>query len=314
MKKAVVLLSVVLTFAVFFVGCIMESNDVEITQPPITEQEPPAEPEPEPIPVTGVQIHRDGNPIDSLIFLTIGDPAITLTAVISPDNATDQVVSWSSGNLEVASVSDGLVTAISPGATTITATAGGISNDPIYITVLEPHSYGIGLDAPDLHVFTSFIEGCLDGYLSTHSLVVWITNTGNQPTGQLSFDLYGDNASAFRADPSSVYSVPVGERRYFRVRPMRNLATGTHTTTVTISGENNISASFSVSITIYEAIRSISLDTSALYTFPDLMRGYAAAERQALTVMVTNTGNKPTGRLNATLTGTNARSFLTRVC
>jgi len=53
---------------------------------------------------------------------------LQLTATVTPDNAVDKDVNWTSSNADVASVSiDGLVTALKVGSTTITATAGSYS-------------------------------------------------------------------------------------------------------------------------------------------------------------------------------------------
>ena len=49
----------------------------------------------------------------------------TLTATVLPADATDKTVTWSSSNPSVASVSDGVVTAVREGTATITASAGG---------------------------------------------------------------------------------------------------------------------------------------------------------------------------------------------
>lgn len=55
--------------------------------------------------------------------LEIGS-TITLTATVSPDNATEPAVTWSSDNTAVATVEDGVVTAVSVGEAVITAKAG----------------------------------------------------------------------------------------------------------------------------------------------------------------------------------------------
>ena len=62
------------------------------------------------------------------ITLTVGDEPRQLTATVTPDNATDKTVTWSSDNEAVATVDqNGNVTAVAAGNTTITATAGGQS-------------------------------------------------------------------------------------------------------------------------------------------------------------------------------------------
>ena len=55
--------------------------------------------------------------------LVEGDQAV-LTATVSPDNATDPTVTWTTSNASVATVEDGMVTAVKAGTATITAKAG----------------------------------------------------------------------------------------------------------------------------------------------------------------------------------------------
>lgn len=70
------------------------------------------------IPVSSVTLDK------TTLELTAGSTA-TLTATVSPGNATDKTVTWTSNNASVATVNDGVVTAVSAGAASITATAGG---------------------------------------------------------------------------------------------------------------------------------------------------------------------------------------------
>ena len=56
--------------------------------------------------------------------LTVGDTQ-QFTASVTPADATDKTVAWTSSSTAIATVSDGLVTAVAPGTATITATAGG---------------------------------------------------------------------------------------------------------------------------------------------------------------------------------------------
>ena len=57
------------------------------------------------------------------VTLKVGQTA-TLSATVSPDNATDKTVVWTSSNTEVATVADGVITALKVGSVTITAKAG----------------------------------------------------------------------------------------------------------------------------------------------------------------------------------------------
>jgi hypothetical protein len=68
------------------------------------------------VPVTGVTLDKS-----SLTLAKVGDSE-TLVATVQPDNATNKNVTWSSSNPNVASVSNGLVTALAPGTAAITVT------------------------------------------------------------------------------------------------------------------------------------------------------------------------------------------------
>ena len=73
-----------------------------------------------PITVTGISLNK------STATITEGGTT-TLTATIAPSDATDKTVTWASDNEEVATVENGVVTAVKAGTATITATAGDYS-------------------------------------------------------------------------------------------------------------------------------------------------------------------------------------------
>ncbi|MDE5848521.1 MAG: Ig-like domain-containing protein, partial [Muribaculaceae bacterium] len=73
------------------------------------------------IDVTGVELNK------TEVTLTEGE-TVNLTATVTPNDATDQTVTWTSSDEDVATVTDeGVVIAVAPGNAVITATAGNVS-------------------------------------------------------------------------------------------------------------------------------------------------------------------------------------------
>ncbi|MBP3873277.1 MAG: Ig domain-containing protein [Lachnospiraceae bacterium] len=90
--------------------------------------------------VTGVSFNKNTS------TLTVGGTE-TLTATVTPDNATDKTVIWSSDNTAVATVSNGVVTAVAEGTANITVTATNGTDDTsddktatCEVTVKKPES------------------------------------------------------------------------------------------------------------------------------------------------------------------------------
>ncbi len=74
--------------------------------------------------VTPAVVAADGITLNvSALSLEVGKTG-TLTATVTPDNATDKTVTWTTDNAEVATVENGTVTAVAVGETVITAKAG----------------------------------------------------------------------------------------------------------------------------------------------------------------------------------------------
>ena len=82
------------------------------------------------IPVTSVELNKTS------LELIKGDSE-TLTATVKPDNATDKTVSWSTSDASVATVNDGVVTAVNKGTARITAQSGD-KTAVCVVTVLIP--------------------------------------------------------------------------------------------------------------------------------------------------------------------------------
>lgn len=72
-----------------------------------------------------VQVPVQGITLDKTSLSLDAGSSATLTATINPPNATDKTVTWTSSNVSVASVKNGVVTAAKAGNAVITAKAGG---------------------------------------------------------------------------------------------------------------------------------------------------------------------------------------------
>ena len=88
------------------------------------------------VPVTGITLDRSAFQVfNSETYVMEGNSA-TLIATVTPDYATDKTVTWTSSDEAIATVADGVVTALTPGSVTITAAAGEVSATCV-ITVFD---------------------------------------------------------------------------------------------------------------------------------------------------------------------------------
>ena len=90
-----------------------------------------------PIAVTGVSLNKT-----SLSFIGTGSSQ-TLTATVSPSNATNKTLTWSSSNTSVATVSNGVVKAVGFGTATITAKSNNGKTASCSVTVNPIQPTGI---------------------------------------------------------------------------------------------------------------------------------------------------------------------------
>ena len=167
--------------------------------------------------------------------------------------------------------------------------------------------YSIELSKDDAHVFPSKDVGYT---AAPEAFPVTVNNTGNQPTGALTVALSGTNADSFTLSKNSIDSIDVNGSGSFTVVPNTGLSIATYTATVTVFGDNDITADFDVSFTVNstEPTYSIKLSQNEAYIFDDAIFGYTAA-LSAHTVTITNTGNQPTGALTIKLVGADTTSF-----
>lgn len=130
--------------------------------------------EPEDVPVAGITLDQ------AALTLTVGGTA-TLTATVSPDNATDKTVTWTSSAPDIASVDGGVVTAKAAGTTTITAKAGDKEatctvtvNAPVAVTGITLDKTSVTLNANTSETVTLVPTITPDN--ATDKTIIWRTS------------------------------------------------------------------------------------------------------------------------------------------
>jgi hypothetical protein len=116
--------------------------------------------------------------------LTIGESK-TINATISPSNATDKTVTWSSSNSSVATVNNGMVSAVSAGTADIIAKTSNGLTASCKCTVKEPEKPPVETPVPSSSVsifITRLYENFLQRQPDTVGLANWVDalQSGNE--------------------------------------------------------------------------------------------------------------------------------------
>lgn len=90
-----------------------------------------------------VEVHVTDVALDRTEATLMEGETLTLSATVSPNDAKDKTLIWSSTDETVATVSEGVVTAVSEGMTTIAATS--VDGDMHRDGQTESHRRGVGL-------------------------------------------------------------------------------------------------------------------------------------------------------------------------
>ena len=191
---------------------------------------------PAPVLVTGISLNN------SNLSLYTGKTA-TLTATVTPENATNKAVTWKSSDDTIATVdNNGKVTAVKEGTATITATA--TDGSGVYATctvTVNQSTYSISADTTAIDFGSAYTS-----YTQPAAKTVTITNTGNQT---LTLNQPAPTVS-FEVGTLTKTQLAAGEKATFTVQPKAGLSVGTYSENITVTGTNIAPLSITVTFTV----------------------------------------------------------------
>ena len=173
---------------------------------------------------------------ETKLIKKFGDAAVTLTATMDPDDATNKTVAWTSSNESVATVTDGVVNFKAVGTATITATATNGTEDT----------------ADDRTATCNVVVASLD--LSTLT-AAYPAHDGDVLTGETDYAIsIPDGATVYLADATINNTVDCkGDATIVLIKETVNTISAANTaikagpanTTLTLSGEGKLNATSS---------------------------------------------------------------------
>ena len=160
------------------------------------------------IPVTGVSLDK------TQITIKVGESE-TLTPTITPEDATNKKVSWTSSNDNVATVEDGKVVGVQPGSVTITVTTeDGAKTAECPVTVKSNLAPSVTVGAEHISAVSAILSG--EANLETTSSadlsmgIMWSTNSGVLPSNSTKTEAKEINAYE-NSSNSYYYNVSISE-------------------------------------------------------------------------------------------------------
>ena len=206
---------------------------------------------------------------------------------MTPDNATNKTLTWSSSNTAVATVDQsGKVTAVAPGTAAITVTtndgSGKVASCPVTVTAktyaltIDPAAIGFGTVQP--------------GYTQPAAREITVRNTGNQ-----TLTLTQPTATKYLVGSLSRLTLAPGETATFTVQPKADQPVAVYNETILVVGNGGAGASLNLSFTVEKASgtssggasssssattttekRTLHFDTNGGLPLDDVVRGLGA--------------------------------------
>ena len=155
------------------------------------------------IAVTGVTLDKTS------LSLTTGDTS-TLTATISPSDATNKTVYWSTSNSSVATVSGGKVTAVAPGTAKITATSSNGKTAFCTVTVNAPLVNNSTLSADTVFTDTAVtITGAASGGKAPYKYAFYYKRSTNSKWNALGTEFGTATSAVFTPTAATTFDIKV---------------------------------------------------------------------------------------------------------
>ena len=185
------------------------------------------------VPVTGVSLSKTSTTI------TAGQTE-TLTATITPENASNKAVEWSTSDDTVAKVdANGKVTAVAPGTAKITVTTQDGGKTATCEVTVTARTYALSADPAALG-----FGSVQTGYSQPAAVTVTVKNTGNQ-----ALTLTQPTAANFEVGALNTTQLAAGGTATFTVRPKAGLGAGSYSERIAVAGSSSNGGSASVVVT-----------------------------------------------------------------
>ena len=122
--------------------------------------------------------------VEEFILIEVGQEPMQLTVEVTPSNATDSSVTWTSGDETIATVENGIVTPIAEGTTTIVVTTvdGGYTDTcEVYVSIPVVNVDSVELNLSEINIVlgnTDFpnLEATVSPSDATYSEIIWTSS------------------------------------------------------------------------------------------------------------------------------------------